>query len=129
MANYNHKLVSMPFTICCCCFVFSFLFSLFMFFTFNVPNKVNENSNIFLLFIYSLCCQLFWECIVAEVKINLEVCKYNADADIESEALPQSSQWQSDRHDHIKVIMWMVYVNVHFTRFTFWQNSVHIVCS
>ena len=35
----------MPFTIC---FLFSFLFSLFMFFIFNAPNKVKENSNIFL---------------------------------------------------------------------------------
>ena len=57
-----------------------------MFFIFNAPNKVKENSNIFLfqalLFFYSLCSQLFWECIVSEIK-KLKVCKYNTDADIE----------------------------------------------
>ena len=51
-------------------------------------------------------------------EINLKVCKCNTDADMGKlviEALPQSSQWQSDRHDHIKVIMWIVHVYGHFT--------------
>ena len=35
------------------------------------------------VFLSSLCCQLFWECIVAEVRIkHLKVCKCNTDADI-----------------------------------------------
>ena len=75
----------MPFTI-----LFLFCFSFFSFYLY-APNKVKENSNIFLfqaLFfvfvLYSLCCQLFCECIVAEIRIkNSKVCKCNTDADIE----------------------------------------------
>ena len=60
-----------------------------MLFIFNAPNKVKENSNIFLflaiyIYFYTLCCQLFWECIVAEIRIKkLKMCKCNTDADIE----------------------------------------------
>ena len=41
---------------------------------------------------------------------------------IESETFQKSSQWQLYRHDHIKVITWMVHVNGHFTSFNFWQK-------
>ena len=38
MANCNHNIVSMPFTICCCFLI------LFTFFIFIAPNKVKEDS-------------------------------------------------------------------------------------
>ena len=56
MANCNHKLVSMPSTICC--FFSSFFQVFFMFFIFNAPYKAKEKSNVFffkLLFFYSHC--------------------------------------------------------------------------
>ena len=49
MADCNHKLVSIPFTICL--FVCLFVCLLLLFFPFiyvHAPNKVKENSNIFL---------------------------------------------------------------------------------
>ena len=41
MANCNHSLVSMPFSIC---FFFLFFVPLFMFFILNAPNKAKEDS-------------------------------------------------------------------------------------
>ena len=59
-----------------------------MFFIFNAPNKVKENVEHFLfqnIYLYSLCCQQFWECVL-KIRIKfLEVCSYkcNTEGDVE----------------------------------------------
>ena len=71
MANYNHNLVSMPFTICCCC-------CLYLCSSFLMQRGLHFNGTFFhFKWCYcfsSLCCQLFWECIVAEIKIKSVMC-------------------------------------------------------
>ena len=52
-----------------------------MFFIFNAPNKVKENSNIF-LFQFFIHCDVSYFGSVLWLKLK-KVCKYNADADIE----------------------------------------------